>query len=48
MGQEGVVTNQGIRTVLHNLEALGLAWVKIENLYTFDGVPGYSGRHEGS
>ncbi|RYG57961.1 MAG: NADP-dependent isocitrate dehydrogenase, partial [Alphaproteobacteria bacterium] len=44
MGPEGGVGNDDIRTVLHNLEALGLDWVKVENLYTFDHVPGFSGK----
>lgn len=44
LGVEGEVGNADIRTVLHNIEALGMDWVKIENLYTFDGKPGYSGR----
>ncbi|PZP39287.1 MAG: NADP-dependent isocitrate dehydrogenase [Pseudomonas fluorescens] len=43
-GPEGEVGNSDIRTVLHNLEALGLDWVKVENLYTFDHVPGFSGK----
>lgn len=46
IGAEGGVKNDDIRTVLHNLEALGLDWVKVENLYTFDHVPGFSGKAE--
>ena len=44
VGEEGGVTNEDVRAVLHNLEALGLEWVKIENLYTFDHVPGFGVR----
>ncbi len=33
-----------IRNVLHAIEAAGIEWVKIENLYTFDHVPGFSGK----
>lgn len=44
MGPEGAVTNADIRTVLHNIEAAGLEWVRIENLYTFDHVAGFSGK----
>lgn len=42
------VTNADIRQVLTNLEGLGLEWVKTENLYTFDGVAGFTGRHGGA
>ncbi|NBV54621.1 MAG: NADP-dependent isocitrate dehydrogenase, partial [Proteobacteria bacterium] len=44
VGKEGEVKNHDIRVVLNNLEAMGLDWVKVENLYTFDGVAGYSAR----
>ncbi len=44
VGPEGGVGNEDIRAVLHNIEALGLDWVKVENLYTFDHVPGFSGK----
>jgi isocitrate dehydrogenase len=44
VGPEGKVGNDDIRTILHNIEALGLDWVKVENLYTFDHVPGFSGK----
>ncbi len=44
VGPEGRVGNEDIRSVLHNIEALGLDWVKVENLYTFDHVPGFSGK----
>lgn len=44
MGKEGEVNANDIRGVLHNLEALGLEWVKVENLYTFDHKPGFSGK----
>lgn len=43
-GTEGEVKNEDIRVILSNLEALGMDWVKIENLYTFDHVPGFAGR----
>ena len=46
MGPEGEVRNDDIRTLLHNIEAMGLDWVKVENLYTFDHVPGFSGKSE--
>lgn len=41
------IGNNDVRQVLANLESLGLDWVKTENLYTFDGVVGFSGRHGG-
>ncbi len=41
-------TNADIRQMLTNLEGLGIEWVKTENLYTFDGVAGFTGRHGGS
>ncbi len=41
------VSNHDVRQVLANLESMGLDWVKTENLYTFDGVAGFSGRHGG-
>jgi isocitrate dehydrogenase len=44
MGAEGEVANEDIRSLLHNLEAMGLEWVRVENLYTFDHVAGYSAR----
>jgi isocitrate dehydrogenase len=44
MGPEGDITNADIRSILHNIEAAGLEWVKIENLYTFDHVAGFSGK----
>lgn len=44
IGQEGGVGNDDIRTILHNIEALGLDWVKVENLYTFDHVAGFAAR----
>ncbi len=45
VGDEGKISNLDVRTVLGNLEGLGIDWVKTENLYTFDGVVGFSGRH---
>ncbi|MCP5405855.1 MAG: NADP-dependent isocitrate dehydrogenase [Pseudomonadaceae bacterium] len=44
LGKEGEVSADAIRMVLANLEGLGFDWVKVENLYTFDGVPGFSAR----
>jgi isocitrate dehydrogenase len=34
-----------IRGVLHGIEANGLDWVQVQNLYTFDHQPGFSARH---
>lgn len=42
------LTSADIRQVLTNLEGLGIDWVMIENLYTFDGVVGFTGRHGGA
>jgi isocitrate dehydrogenase len=39
------LSQNDVRQVLANLEGLGIEWVKTENLYTFDGVAGFSGRH---
>ncbi|MBI1363074.1 MAG: NADP-dependent isocitrate dehydrogenase [Proteobacteria bacterium] len=36
-GEEGKVTNAQIRDVLAKVEAQGLDWIEIQNLYTFDG-----------
>jgi isocitrate dehydrogenase len=41
-GQDGAATPQGIAALLLRLHAAGLDAVKTENLYTFDGVAGYS------
>lgn len=41
-GEEGAVTNDDIAAVLHNIRALGMDWVKVENLYTFDHVEGFA------
>ncbi len=41
-GQEGEVTQADIRRVLASFESLGLSWTKVENLFTFDGEPGFS------
>jgi isocitrate dehydrogenase len=41
-GQAGSATPQGIAALLLRLHAAGLDAVKTENLYTFDGVAGYS------
>jgi len=35
-------TQAEIRTLLFNLEKNGLEWIKLENLYDFDGKPGFS------
>lgn len=40
---EGISEAQ-IRETLSNLSAGGMEWVKMENLYTFDGVPGFAGK----
>jgi isocitrate dehydrogenase len=42
-GKDGLLADD-IRATLHALEAAGIEWVKIENLYTYDGVAGYSGK----
>lgn len=36
-------TADAIRSTLHAISGQGLEWVKVENLYTFDGQPGFSG-----
>ncbi|PIZ29516.1 MAG: isocitrate dehydrogenase [Alphaproteobacteria bacterium CG_4_10_14_0_8_um_filter_53_9] len=40
----GEATSAGVRELLAALDAAGFAWVKVENLYTFDDVPGFGGR----
>ncbi|MBT9132016.1 MAG: Isocitrate dehydrogenase (NADP) [Firmicutes bacterium] len=35
-------TPQAIRNLLELIEGAGLFWIKLENLYTFDGKPGFS------
>lgn len=37
-----VITQAQIRDMLSQIEALGFEWIKIENLYKFDGERGYS------
>lgn len=44
LGKESDVTADDIRQVLANLEGQGFDWVKVENLYTFDNVAGFSGQ----
>lgn len=44
LGTEGEVAAEDIRQVLANLEGQGFDWVKVENLYTFDHVAGFSGQ----
>ena len=44
VGTEGEVTADDVRQVLANLEGQGFDWVKVENLYTFDHVAGFSGQ----
>tara|TARA_R110000868_G_scaffold189695_2_gene433089 strand:- start:134745 stop:136184 length:1440 start_codon:yes stop_codon:yes gene_type:complete len=39
-GQE--VSIGDVHKLLGNMEALGLQWVKVENLYTYDGIQGFS------
>lgn len=36
------VTQEDIRALLGRIEAAGLEWVRLENLYEFDGKPAYS------
>ena len=46
---ENPVTNGDIRKVLSNMEDAGIDWVKVENLYTYDGEQGFSqiqGEHQ--
>lgn len=38
----GTVTPSAVRDLLSRIEAAGLEWVKVENLYRFDGQPVYS------
>jgi isocitrate dehydrogenase len=38
----GSVTHTDIAHLLERIDSLGLDFIKIENLYTFDGKPGYS------
>ncbi|HEY8449401.1 MAG TPA: NADP-dependent isocitrate dehydrogenase, partial [Bacillota bacterium] len=41
--EEGqAATKEGIRALLGRLEAAGFDWIKLENLYRFDGKPAYS------
>ncbi|CAM3765743.1 NADP-dependent isocitrate dehydrogenase [Alkalicoccus chagannorensis] len=39
---DDVLTNGDIRRLLEVVEAAGLDWIKVDNLYDFDGIPGYS------
>jgi isocitrate dehydrogenase len=40
--KESQVTHTHITTLLQRIDSLGFDFIKIENLYTFDGQPGYS------
>jgi isocitrate dehydrogenase len=42
MGDEGALTHRDIAKILHNIQLMGLDWVKVENLYTFDHASGYA------
>lgn len=44
VGGEGEVAADDVRQILANLEGQGFDWVKVENLYTFDHVAGFSGQ----
>lgn len=44
IGKEADVSADDVRQVLANLESQGFDWVKVENLYTFDHVAGFSGQ----
>lgn len=39
---KGECTPEAIRNLLERIERAGLFWIKLENLYTFDGKPGFS------
>lgn len=39
---KGECTPGAIRNLLERIEKEGLPWIKLENLYTFDGKPGFS------
>jgi isocitrate dehydrogenase len=39
---EGTVTHEDIRKLLGRVESTGYEWIKLENLYLFDGKPSYS------
>ena len=39
---KGKCTPEAIRNLLERIEREGLSWIKLENLYTFDGKPGFS------
>lgn len=40
--EKGKCTPGAIRNLLERIERAGLFWIKLENLYTFDGKPGFS------
>lgn len=40
--KEGAVTLKDIHELLEQIDKAGLDWIQVENLYSFDGEPGYS------
>ena len=42
VGANGTTTHESIRNLLSRFEGIGFEWIKIENLYLFDGKPAYS------
>ncbi len=41
-GRPGVMPHREVAALLDRIEAAGVEWVKVENLYNFDGKPGFS------
>lgn len=42
MASQGALSNEIVRNLLANIQQAGLEWAKVENLYVFDEVRGYS------
>jgi isocitrate dehydrogenase len=42
LGNGKTPTHADIRDLLAKVESLGFEWIKLENLYMFDGVKAYS------
>ena len=41
-GLPGALPHREVAALLDRIEAAGVEWVKVENLYNFDGKPGFS------
>ncbi|RKD69736.1 isocitrate dehydrogenase [Sinobaca qinghaiensis] len=41
-GADQTASHEGIQELLEKIKEAGLEWIQVENLYSFDGEPGYS------